>query len=84
MRSTGIHSSASACVPPSDSRVRRISGPGLLWYGFDGNHCVNASRHMYWSVCGNGPVLSNTAQDPAGTVSASMSSGTAAPVTTPW
>lgn len=31
VRSTGIHSSASACVASGDRRVRRISGPGRLW-----------------------------------------------------
>lgn len=39
-RSTGIHSCASACDPSGDGRTPRISGPGLLRYGLDGNHWV--------------------------------------------
>ena len=44
-RSTGIHSWESVSAPISTGCVRRSSGPVRLVYGFEGNHCVNTSRH---------------------------------------
>lgn len=52
LRSTGIHSWESVSAPISTGCVRRSSGPGRLAYGFEGNHCVNTSRHSSWRAFG--------------------------------